>query len=80
MPNKSETSANVEDVGQPTSEAQLAAPDGYAARTHEDNVRVELYNAAVAYAQYVMSDDHDYDSAMKVAQRLEDAADAFANR
>ena len=30
MPNKSETPANVEDVGQPKREASLAAPNGYA--------------------------------------------------
>ena len=40
-------------------------------------VRLELYNAAV---QYGRRPSHDYDSAMKIAQRLEDAADAFANR
>lgn len=31
MQNKSETPANVEDVGQPKREASLAAPNGYAA-------------------------------------------------
>ena len=32
MPNKSETPANVEDVGQPKREASLAAPNGYTHR------------------------------------------------
>lgn len=35
MPNKSETPANVEDVGQPKREASLAAPNGYAAVLEE---------------------------------------------
>lgn len=50
------------------------------ARTSEDALRIELYNAAVAYAGYVTGESSDFDRAMGVAQRLEDAADAFAER
>jgi len=39
--------------------------------------RIELYNAAVAYAKFVTGDSHDYDEAMAVANRLEEAAEAF---
>lgn len=50
------------------------------ARTPDDALRIELYNAAVAYAGYITGESSDYDQAMAVAQRLEDAADAFAER
>lgn len=87
MPNKSETPADAAGVGQPKREASLAAPNGYAVeellgvhgRTPEDNARIELYNAAVAYAQYIMGDESNFDKAMAVAQRLEDAAENFVD-
>ncbi len=44
-----------------------------------DGARIELYNAAVAYAQFVMGDAHDFDAAMAVAKRLEDAAENFTD-
>jgi hypothetical protein len=49
-------------------------------RTREDNLRVDLYNAAVEYAAYISGEASDYDKAMAVAKKLEDAADAFSER
>lgn len=46
----------------------------------EMTLRVDLYNAAVAYAIYVMGDESNFDRAMSVANRLEEAAEAFADR
>lgn len=42
-----------------------------------DKARVELYNAAVGHAQYVMSDEVDFGRAMSVSRRLEEAASEF---
>lgn len=64
---------------QPTPPA-LAPVTGSAARTQEELLRIELYNAAVSYVNYIAGDTSDFHEAMRVAQRLEDAADSFANR
>lgn len=44
----------------------------------EDKLRFTLYNAACDYAGYVFSNRIDYDEAMRVAEKLEDAAENFA--
>jgi hypothetical protein len=53
---------------------------GAAARTPEDEARIELYNAATEYGQMINSTKHDLDEVMRIAQRLEDAAEAFVEK
>ena len=48
------------------------------ARDREHKIRVELYNAATAYGEMVRAKTHDLDTTMKVADRLEAAAAAYA--
>lgn len=48
------------------------------ARVRNTKINVALYNAATDYAEYVMSDRHNYDEAMRLASALEAAAVAYA--
>lgn len=60
--------------------AGSAEARGSAARTPEDEARIELYNAATEYGQMINTTKHDLDEVMRIAQRLEDAAEAFAEK
>ena len=46
----------------------------------DEKLRSNLYQAACQYASYIRSDKIDFAEAMRVANELEEAADAFADR
>jgi hypothetical protein len=62
-----------------TSSPSLAPVSG-SVRSRPGDLRFALYKAATEYALYIISDDVNYEKAMKVAGDLEAAADAFATR
>jgi hypothetical protein len=72
-------------VGQISDRTTKTPPPGSlqpdcSARTVEDDLRLKLYKAATEYGKYILGDEIDYDKAMRVADELEAAAEAFAER